>query len=260
MGKVAKELSVHQKIAIVERWQKGEACTVLADEYGCSVQVIRRIVQKSGMRRYGTEPEAGGGAAKRAAGEETEYRKFQKEATEILRALPHDGRERDAYRTWCDYIKSLRDEKFSATTATIQASKCFAVLRPLFLKYDVEEHDPLPESHDGITHKKDLKSGGSKAAAVRSEDRELSYRENLRWAATAFGHHLRTKDHPTTTPNDFAWFLYTMAIEEPKDFMAKVASLEGRADDDSGDEQAMRREVTRSVAQIDSMLEGLCGD
>jgi hypothetical protein len=93
-----------------------------------------------------------------------------------------------------------------------------------------------------------------RVAAVRvvNEGKEQTYRESLNWALSAAGEFLRTGQRPTTCPNDAAWFLYVQAIDEPKDFMAKVAQVE-KGDNGEADRNT-RLSAQRSIAEIEAML------
>ena len=91
---------------------------------------------------------------------------------------------------------------------------------------------------------------------VLNEGKEQTYRENLNWAMNAAGEFLRAKRRPHTCPNDSAWFLYCQAIDEPKDFMAKVGQVELKSD--NGESDRMAKVVgQRSVTEIDEMLNEL---
>ncbi len=91
---------------------------------------------------------------------------------------------------------------------------------------------------------------------VKCEGKALSYRDNLAWAMASAGTYLRTKKHPITCPNDSAWFLYTQAVDEPKDFMAKVGQVESK--NDSGELDAERRKGSKkTLSEIENFLEEL---
>ena len=88
------------------------------------------------------------------------------------------------------------------------------------------------------------------------EDRAQPYRDNLSWAMSAAGHFLRTKERPIICPNNACWFLYCQAIDEPKDFMAKVNQIESKAD--GGElERESKSSSRRSLAEIDLFLQNL---
>jgi hypothetical protein len=90
---------------------------------------------------------------------------------------------------------------------------------------------------------------------IPSEGKQQSYRQNLNWALEAAGRFIRTKDEPESCPNDAAFFLYTQAVAEPKDFMAKVSTLEKGSEDQSDREE--KRSTRKSLAEIEAFLEKL---
>jgi hypothetical protein len=91
---------------------------------------------------------------------------------------------------------------------------------------------------------------------VLSEGIEQTYRENLRWALNAAGEFALTGLRPDTCPNHSAWFLYTQAVDEPKDFMAKVAQMESKVDV-SEEEQEMKRGSRKTIEEIHQLLESV---
>ena len=93
----------------------------------------------------------------------------------------------------------------------------------------------------------------TRSLGVAVDGKELSYRENLQWALAAAGEFLRTKKRPVSCPNDSAWFLYCQAIEEPKDFMAKVGQIEAKNLGDETEQNA-RIHARRAIEEIDAML------
>jgi len=93
---------------------------------------------------------------------------------------------------------------------------------------------------------------------VESEGRKQTYRENINWALGAAGEYLRTKARPKMCPNDSAWFLYCCAIEEPKDFLAKVSAVEKSAEEVGGSE--IKKSTRKSLVEIETFLEMLDGE
>ncbi|MFZ5830561.1 MAG: hypothetical protein ACOY3P_10755 [Planctomycetota bacterium] len=91
---------------------------------------------------------------------------------------------------------------------------------------------------------------------VLCDNQVLSYQENVRWALKAAGEFIRTGQRPKRCPNDSAWFLYVRAVEDPKEFMAKVAQLELRADDDAAQRET-KRHAEASIEEIDAILANL---
>ena len=94
-------------------------------------------------------------------------------------------------------------------------------------------HDALAEQY-GISKsavRGYCKFAPSSKENVFIEGKEQSYRENLSWAMEAAGKFLCTDQKPTECPNHSAYFLFKQAINEPKDFMAKVGQIESKNDD-----------------------------
>jgi hypothetical protein len=106
-----------------------------------------------------------------------------------------------------------------------------------------------------LRHKVSIEMDEESNAKITSEGKQQSYRENLAWAIDAAGEFIRTKNAPKTCPNNSAWFLYCQAIKDPKDFHAKVSSIEKGADD------ALDKEVIKStrktLGEIEHFLERL---
>ena len=94
------------------------------------------------------------------------------------------------------------------------------------------------------------------ANKIVCEGKEQSYLENVRWAMAAAGEFHRTGERPRSCPNDACWFLYTQAIDNPKDFMAKVGQAEAKADTGES-ERALRAAGQKSIAEIEAMLKTL---
>ncbi len=96
-----------------------------------------------------------------------------------------------------------------------------------------------------------------RVAAVRvvNEGKEQTYRENLSWALDAAGEFLRAGQRPTTCPNNGAWFLYTSAIDNPKEFLTKVAQVEKGEDGEA--ERVARAGEERSIEELEKMIAGL---
>ena len=245
-------LNIHQRIAIVEQWQRGIAQNKLAGEYGVAVGTVTKIINEAGLKRYGDEPDLPS-ELQEPEKKLSQYVKFVTEVKEILRDQAFDGKGIDAHTTWMNWVEILGKEGFTRQQAVVEGSKGFACLRRLYMKYDVWEFDTKPDSHPDIKHKRDMqKSKDTKS--VPSDGRELSYRENIRWAAAAAGRWLRIRKEPESTPNDSAWFFYVMAKEEPKDFMTKISAVEAKDTGEGEDERVTRREGNRMIKQLDDMI------
>jgi AraC-like DNA-binding protein len=96
---------------------------------------------------------------------------------------------------------------------------------------------------------------GPRSLRVESEGRVQSYRDNLAWAMQAAGEYLRTQKRPSICPNDSAFFLYHQAIDDPKDFLSKVAAIEKGVDD--SDDREGRASTKRTLNEIKAFLRGL---
>jgi hypothetical protein len=70
----------------------------------------------------------------------------------------------------------------------------------------------------------------------------------------AAGKYLRSGSNPDECPNDTAFYLFRQAVEEPKDFMAKVSQMELKIDKEEELRQNARRDGQRTVAEIKSFL------
>lgn len=103
-----------------------------------------------------------------------------------------------------------------------------------------------------------VKSGD--APEVTCEDRDLSYRDCLRWAIAAAGNLRRTGEEPTVVPCNQAFFLFQQAMLEPKDFMAKIGQIESKEDAETSLERSIRKATKRSIEEIDTMLRQLGED
>jgi len=93
------------------------------------------------------------------------------------------------------------------------------------------------------------------AAVIESEDIVQSHRKNLQWAIKAAGKFLRTKQKPETCPNDAAFFLFMQAIDQPKEFMAKVTQIESKQEEE--EEADIKKSCKRSIEEIEKILEKL---
>jgi hypothetical protein len=90
---------------------------------------------------------------------------------------------------------------------------------------------------------------------VICENKEQTYRQNLRWAIDAAGDFHRTGHKPKGCPNNSAWFLYVQAVKDPKDFLGKIGQVESKGEDDPNKE--LRIFTQHSIEEIDVFLESL---
>jgi hypothetical protein len=236
-------LSDDQREEIADAVRRGESYNSLARKYDCSAKLIAKTAKQLGAEKPPPKKAFDGRA----------ITEFSKRAKSIL-WRQEKGKEHPSYDKWVERVGSLIDGAgMKKNEAIIQASKDFTCLRQLFREYDVTQFDPHPESHPGIK-----KHGEKKQIEqVACENIKQSYRDSLRWAITAAGKHLRTGVGPSKVPCDAAWWLYQQAIEEPKDFMAKVSQIEAKADAEYEAERMARQVGTKSMAEIDEMLSEL---
>jgi DNA-directed RNA polymerase specialized sigma24 family protein len=87
------------------------------------------------------------------------------------------------------------------------------------------------------------------------EEREQTYRENLRWAIESAGEQHRSGKRPTSCPNNSAWYLFIQAIKAPKDFLGRVGQIESKEEDDPNRE--LRTSTKHSVEEIEMFLQEL---
>ena len=165
------------------------------------------------------------------------------------------GIDQDQYNRWIDRIENLKSMGYQIHEAQVRAAKEFPACRPFFREYDIKQFDRDSGSHPDIVFFGDER----RSRQIVSEGRDMSYRENLRWAAMAAGQHLRTGDEFYDVPNDTAFYLYQQALGDPKDFMTKLGTMEGREDMESMLEKSTRKVADRAVGEIDKWLNDLSG-
>ena len=91
---------------------------------------------------------------------------------------------------------------------------------------------------------------------VVSEGKKQTFRKDLAWAIQAAGLFLRTREAPFICPNDSAFFLYQQACDNPKDFMAKFAQIESRAEN-SKDSSKADKAAKLAISDIEEQLKAL---
>jgi hypothetical protein len=178
----------------------------------------------------------------------TAMKEFRKRCRSIL--WRQDGKDKKTYKRYERLIgEFVKDGGMTQDQAVVEAAKDFQCLKKLFREYDVSEYDPHPESHpDTPEPEKERKS------TIRSEGKQLSYRENLSWAMSTAGEFLRKGEEPKSCPNDQAYFLYVQAKEQPKDFMARLGQVESKGDDNREEKRLARKSSKRSIEEIEGML------
>jgi hypothetical protein len=160
------------------------------------------------------------------------------------------GVDKTQYEHWLSRVEYFEGTGYSLNEAQVRAAKEFPACRPFFREYDIKHLDRDPGSHPDILFFGEER----KAREVVCHDQEMSYRDALRWAATAAGMHLRTGQDVYECPNDTAYYLYQQAIGDPKDFMTKLGTMENKDDAEGMMERNTRKHTERSVAEIDKWL------
>jgi len=89
---------------------------------------------------------------------------------------------------------------------------------------------------------------------VRSLNEDLPYKDNLKWAIDAAGRHSRIGEWPETCPNDSAYYLFTRAVEDPKDFAAKFQQHETKAGSTSKSKNVAALKSVRELTQLLRMI------
>jgi hypothetical protein len=160
------------------------------------------------------------------------------------------GVDKTQYEHWLSRVEFFEGQGYSLSEAQVRAAKEFPACRPFFREYDIKHLDRDPGSHPDILYFGDEK----RVREVVCHNQDMSYREALRWAATAAGMHLRTGQEVYECPCDTAYYLYQCAIGDPKDFMTKLGTMENREDAEDMLERSTRKSTERSVAEIDKWL------
>jgi hypothetical protein len=226
-------IPLEEKRDAVKRVEAGETKKAIAEEFGVTGQTVANWCKQYGSAQ---DPSHIGPVAE-----------FVKRVRSVLWR-----KDKVQYDKWTDEVARLQEkEGFTLEESWVHASKGFPVLKPLFREYDLKQFDKMPESHPNIIHFGDK----PRAADIVCENKELSYRECLRWAIAAAGLHLRTGDDPLVIPCDQAYYLYQQAIGEPKDFLAKLGQIESKEDAEASLERATRKAIEHEADAIDKMLQ-----
>ncbi len=233
---------------ICARWQAGDSQKAIGKDHGVSPGKIKKILLELNAYDRIKRPRVGNG---------TDVKAFLKAARSIL--WRHDGgTDHPSFEKWEKRVADLMSGDgggLSKNEAIIRASKEFNCLHRLFREYDVSAFDPNPESHPTIKYWGDASGIEVAEGKVKFEGIEYSYRDSLRWAADQAGNFLSTGKHPESAPNGTAWFFYRQAIDEPKDFMSKVGSMESKTDESAG--EAGKKTACLAIEEIHEHLEKL---
>ena len=173
---------------------------------------------------------------------------FEKRAKSVLWRLGPQGKDAEhrSFNDWKEQIATLASRPgVSRRQALVRVSKEHPQLQKLMMEYDFSalglNDDKLQEA----------------APKVICEEKEQSYREDLKWAKMAAGRYLRTKVKPIICPNDSAWYLYSQALSDPRDFLTRVGQIESKANVEDESVVSNTRFATKSLEDIDDMLSTL---
>lgn len=187
----------------------------------------------------------------------TAFREFQKRCRSILWRADGGRAEKPTYDKWQARIKELMDldSELKQEEATVRASKEFPILLRLFKEYDLTEFDPNPDLFPvkAATDEDD-------EDVVPCADLEQTWLDDLRWANQAAGRRLRTGKDPSSCPNDRAWWLYRMALEESKEFFNRLQQAEREATQANAAKVAGMGAEQVAMDQIDQMLADAAGE
>lgn len=158
--------------------------------------------------------------------------------------------DKDQYESWQARVAQFEQMGYTKPQAQVRAAKDFTKLHPYFREYDIKIYDRDRGSHPAVVFYGDEEQ----AKKIVCLDQEMSYRDNLRWAASAAGKHLRTGEEFYEIPNDTAYYLYQQALGDPKDFISKLGTIEGREDMESMLEKTTRKMADKAKSEIDKWL------
>lgn len=235
-----------QRAEIIERFELGEKQDDIAKAFGVSKSLVQNIVRETNSQKRAPNGRRGGKSTPATA-----MKEFIKRARSIL--WRQDGKEKKTYEKWQALVNELQEDGgCTREQAIVQASKEQPCLRRLFREFDIGDYDPKPGSHPDIYQPAPVQLDG-----IKSEGKELSFRENLTWAIEAAGKYLRTNKKPKTCPNDSAYFLFKQANEQPKEFLGKFAQIEGKGGNKAEEDRMTRQSGKRSIEDIEAMLDTL---
>ncbi len=242
------KLPEEEQREVAECYSQGASYMELSKKFGCAPTTIRKYCKRFGAKKP-PKPRTEGKSTN-----DTSVYKFAKRARKVLWRQNSGGpSDRVQYNEWNDQIEALVDKGMNKSQATVQASKDFDCLHSLFSEFDLAPSDPNPESHPNIqTHGRQGVEND-----IECEGVVQSHRENLAWAIEAAGRYLRTGEHPAVAPNDAAYFLYTSACNDPREFLGKFTQVDLRGGDDGEEERLSRKSGERSIEEINSMLEAM---
>ena len=242
---------------IVERYTHGETKDELAKDFAVSRETIRKYMEKRGAERgkYNTEDI------------DPNLRNFLIQVRKVLFRQDR-GTDKRKYNEWRGKTYELyKTGDYLKHECQIMAAHEFECCRTLFEKYDVSMYDPLVKTKDTANGTTSPEVGNRisiperpvtkrlEERTVECDGKELTYRENLTWAAEAAGNERRTSIPPDKCPNDTAYWLYTQARDASKEFMSKLSAIEVR--NVNPDDAVGRRAAKRSIEDIDVMLKEL---
>ena len=238
------KLSDAEADEIVKRYIDGETQVSLAHEFSVQPLIISRLCQSRQAKRPALARQL-----------KDDLNEFRSRCRSVL--WRQNQIEKVEYKKWEARIAELESEtggNYTANQALVRASKEFPCLHRLFREYDLAQHDPNPESHANIQYFGQPKKPDGE---IVNEHKEQSHRDNLNWAISAAGEHLRTNACPVSCPNDSAFYLYEQAIREPKEFLSRFNQIEGKGDSNEEGRKSSAKASKRSIAEINQMLEEL---
>jgi hypothetical protein len=226
----------------IQDWVNHVSYAKAAKKHGVSQTALRKAIRDGKISQV--EPERRTGSI---------VDEFASRARSVLWRI--DRGKKKNYEKWQERVSwwaSIPGGGLTKKQAIVRASKEFPALTKLFDEYDLSMFD-TSDPNENVANQ------GSTPGAVEvvCENVEMSYRDCLRWAASAAGTKLRSGVEPHRCPNDTCFYLYRMAIEEPKDFMGKLSQLESKVDKEEEGRQNRRKEARLSAEEIHSYLETL---
>lgn len=178
-------------------------------------------------------------------GRGTSVKQFESDAKKLLWAKTRTpGNKHPDYDNWKTRIAEITSQrKISRLEAVLIASKERACLAPLMNEYDFESY--------GIVGSPDINEGGGGIVCL---NKKQSYRDNLRWALSAAGELQMLGVQPAECPNNSAYYLYTQALEDPKDFLQKIGQVESKVLESERELEDTKRQSKRSISELDEQL------
>jgi len=182
----------------------------------------------------------------------TAFKEFEKRCHSKLWRLEPGDRARPTFHRFEARVEELKrlDPELSHPSAVVRAAKEFPSLTHLFREYDLTRYDTHPDVYPVTTREHDVPGDDE----IPSAEVEQTYIDDLRWAGRAAGRKLRTGRDPGSCPNDRAWYLYQMALDEGKDFLGKLQQAEAKDTEETSRTRKGGKLDQLQAAQIETML------